>query len=81
MEPSLKDGMTGEFVDVGLVMHASKFRMPRPSSHLCSRPWLPELTPADAAEVGRLIDSYVKAYETRSLPSDWKDGRPIISKA
>jgi hypothetical protein len=26
-----------------------------------------ELTPADAAEVGKLIDSYVKAYETAEL--------------
>ena len=26
-----------------------------------------ELTPADAAEIGKLIDSYVKAYETAEL--------------
>jgi hypothetical protein len=26
-----------------------------------------ELTPADAAEMGKLIDSYVKAYETAEL--------------
>ena len=26
-----------------------------------------DLTPADAAEVGKLIDSYVKAYETAEL--------------
>jgi hypothetical protein len=26
-----------------------------------------EITPTDAAEVGKLIDSYVKAYETAEL--------------
>jgi hypothetical protein len=26
-----------------------------------------EMTPTDAAEVGKLIDSYVKAYETAEL--------------
>ena len=26
-----------------------------------------EITPSDAAEVGKLIDSYVKAYETAEL--------------
>ena len=26
-----------------------------------------EITPADAAEIGKLIDSYVKAYETAEL--------------
>ena len=42
--------------------------MPRLSSRPCSRAVAAgEITPTDAAEVGKLIDSYVKAYETAEL--------------
>jgi hypothetical protein len=35
------------------------------------------ITPADAAEVGKLIDSYVKAYEmTRDLGAACRDASP-----
>jgi hypothetical protein len=37
------------------------------SSNLCGSVAAGEITPTDAAEVGKLIDSYVKVYETAEL--------------
>jgi len=43
------------------------FLQPYPAGNLLSYQAAGEMTPADAAEVGKLLDSYVKAYETAEL--------------